>query len=85
MEACCCGLPLLISCRCGNHYEALADGKNGFIFDPDNAGQIKTAFESLMKCRGKWTEMGDRSRQLYETNFKQDVVIKQFVDKLKNG
>ena len=85
VEACCCGLPLLISCRCGNHYEALADGKNGFIFDPDNAGQIKTAFESLMKCRGKWTEMGDRSRQLYETNFKQDVVIKQFVDKLKNG
>ncbi|MEY8687573.1 glycosyltransferase family 4 protein [Bacteroides sp. AN502(2024)] len=85
VEACCCGLPLLISRRCGNHFETLAKGENGFLFDPDNATQIKTAFESLLNCRKQWRKMGEKSHQMFETNFKQDVVIKRFVEMLENG
>lgn len=84
VEACCCGLPLLVSRRCGNHYEALVEGQNGFSFDPDNAAQIKSAFKSLLNCRKQWQKMGEKSYQMFETNFKQDVVIKRFISALGN-
>lgn len=83
VEACCCGLPLLVSCRCGNHYETLANGENGFLFDPDNASQIRSAFEALLNSRKQWLKMGEKSRQMFEENFKQDVVIKRFVEMLE--
>lgn len=83
VEACCCGLPLLVSNRCGNHFEALAYSENGFSFDPDNQGQIKSAFESLLKCRKQWVKLGEKSRAMYEENFKQDVVIKRFIERLE--
>ena len=83
VEACCCSLPLLISCRCGNHYETLVEGENGFSFDPDNTKQIKQAFESMLACRKDWPQMGEKSYQMFEKNFKQDVVIKQFIKVLE--
>lgn len=82
VEACCCGMPLLISTRCGNHYETLEEGVNGYSFDPDNANQIKKAFESMIAHREDWSRMGQKSRLLFETNFKQDVVIKHFIESL---
>ncbi len=84
VEACCCSLPLLISQRCGNHYETLKEGENGFSFDPDNAVQIKSAFESLLNCRKQWPQMGEISHKMFETNFKQEVVIKRFIEMLEN-
>lgn len=84
VEACCCGLPLLISCRCGNHYETLIEGENGFSFDPDNTKQIKSAYESLLTCRQNWVEMGRKSYQMFEVNFKQETVLKRFVEILEN-
>lgn len=84
VEACCCGLPLLISCRCGNHYETLIEGENGFSFDPDNTKQIKSAYKSLLTCRQNWVEMGRKSYQMFEVNFKQETVLKRFVEILEN-
>lgn len=83
VEACCCGLPVLISRRCGNHYETLEEGENGFSFDPDSAAQIKLAFESLLNCRKQWKQMGKKSHKMFELNFRQDVVIKRFIEMLE--
>lgn len=85
VEACCCGLPLFISSRCGNHFETLAEGENGYSFDPDNVEEIKTAFESLMNRRSDWAEMGKRSRKLFEENFKQEITVKRFVEEIERG
>ena len=84
VEACCCGLPLLISNRCGNHYETMIEGENGFMFDPDNTKQIRSAFETLLSCRKKWPLMGNKSRQIFKENFKQDIIVKQFIEMLEN-
>lgn len=73
-------LPLLISTRCGNHFETLAEGINGFGFDPDNHKEIKRAFESLMNKRSEWPEMGRESRKLFEKNFEQDTVLRNFIN-----
>lgn len=83
VEACCCSMPLLISQRCGNHYETLKEGENGFSFDPDNSEQMKSAFESLLNCRKQWPQMGEKSHKMFETNFKQEVVIKRFIEMLE--
>lgn len=84
VEACCCSMPMLVSTRCGNHYETVENGRNGYTFDPDNHSEIKQAFENLLARRSEWNEMGKVSRFLFEKNFKQDVVLKHFVQFLKN-
>lgn len=84
VEACCSKLPLLISSRCGNHFETLIEGVNGYSFDPDNHLEIKITFEKLMCQRVKWIEMGKYSRQLFDNNFKQSKVLREFVNSLRN-
>lgn len=83
VEACCSKLPLLISSRCGNHFETLKEGVNGYSFDPDNHSEVKIAFEKLMNQRVNWIEMGKYSRQLFENNFKQSKVLTDFANSLR--
>jgi len=82
VEACCCSMPILASDRCGNHFETIKDGQNGYTFSPDNHKQIKAAFETLLGNREKWGEMGKGSRQLFESNFQQSVVLPKFIKQL---
>jgi glycosyltransferase involved in cell wall biosynthesis len=77
-------LPVLISERCGNHFEAAVSGKNAFIFDPLNNKSIKDAFDSILNRRRDWVLMGDFSEQLYNENFSKGLIIKNFVNTLKN-
>lgn len=76
-------LPLLISNRCGNHFETLIEGVNGYSFDPTNKNDIKNSYENLIKQKSKWKEMGERGRELYNQNFKQSVVIPKFCSALQ--
>lgn len=82
VEGCCCSMPMLVSTRCGNHYETVIDGKSGYTFDPDVHSEIKSAFERLMERRTEWASMGKESRKLFEQNFKQDIVLKRFIESL---
>lgn len=82
VEGCCCRMPLLVSNRCGNHYETVIDGENGFVFNPDNAEEIKAAFENIILRRNQWAKMGNTSRELFERNFKQESVIKSFIKQI---
>lgn len=82
VEGCCCSMPMLVSTRCGNHYETIIDGKSGYTFDPDVHSEIKSAFERLMNRRSEWESMGKESRKLFEQNFKQDIVLKRFLESL---
>ena len=84
VEALSVGLPLLISNRCGNHYEALIDGVNGYLFDPENGIEIKNAFEKLIESRKNWAEMGRKSRQIFKEKFEETKVLKRFIYELTN-
>lgn len=85
VEGCCSKMPLLVSNRCGNHYETIIDGQNGYIFNPDNADEIKTAFENILHNRAKWKEMGCISRKLFEQNFEQKNVIPSFIKEISQS
>ena len=73
-------LPLLISSHCGNHFEAIKVGENGFIFDPDNPEDIKTKFELFMERSSDWLKMGDISAKIYEETFKTDLVVDHYIE-----
>lgn len=83
VEGCCCKLPILASNRCGNHYETVDEGKNGYTFDPDNHSEIKASFESMIANRRRWFEMGLHGRHLFEENFLQERVLRRFIESLK--
>ena len=85
VEGICCHLPMIVSNRCGNHYETVDNGVNGYIFDPGNHEETRLAFENLLKRRSEWQQMGENSRKLYEKNFKQDVILKVAANTLKGN
>ncbi|MFZ4671043.1 MAG: glycosyltransferase family 4 protein [Flavobacterium sp.] len=71
-------LPLLVSNRCGNHFEAVQNGLNGYTFDPDNKLEIRESLMRLLEQREKWEEMGDNSLSIYDSFFSKDLVINNF-------
>lgn len=72
-------LPLLISDRCGNHFEACVPGVNGYLFDPYDHSSIRKAFEVMIQRRLEWREMGRYSYNLYKEYFKMSTVVGRFV------
>lgn len=82
VEAIAMKLPVLLSDRCGNHYEAVIDGENGCLFDPSDAQSIKTAFETFLAKKTEWQKMGEVSERLYSNIFKRKTVVENFQKQL---
>lgn len=76
-------LPLLISENCGNHFEAVKEGENGYLFNPYNQHDIKDKFEIFMSKLNEWEQMGDVSALIYENSFNTHRVVKRFADEFK--
>lgn len=83
-EAMSMGLPLLLSNRCGNHYEALKDGLNGFIFDPSSHLSIRNSFLSIVKNKSSLSVMGAESLKIYTNTLRKHAIIDQFITQM-NG
>ncbi len=79
VEALSMRLPVLVSSRCGNHYEAVKIGENGYLFDPDDKGGCLQAFRRMLDRRDDWETMGESSGALFEATFRQSVVITKFL------
>lgn len=79
VEAISSGLPVFVSDRCGNHFETVLEGKNGYVFDPSNHAEIKEKFNMLMDKKEYWKEFSEISLQLAEKNFNPEIVIKKFI------
>ena len=75
-------LPVIVSNRCGNHFESIIDSYNGFLFDPSDSETVKIAFEKLFTKKNEWTNMGNNSYVLYNRNFNKKMVIKNFIQKI---
>ena len=84
VEGCCAKMPILASNRCGNHFETIEEGKNGYTFNPDNHQEVRDAFEKMLARRKEWPAMGEHSRELFNKNFKQDVVLPRFITAIEN-
>lgn len=78
-EAMSMALPLLISKRCGNHFEAVNNSENGYVFDPDDQYDINKCFAAIINDKKKLIEMGLKSKQLFNENLNKDVILKRFL------
>lgn len=63
-EAMACGLPVIVSNRCGCHEDLVHEGANGFTFDPANPESLAVALDRLWKSRDRWRDMGEASRKI---------------------
>ncbi|WP_374460809.1 glycosyltransferase family 4 protein [Chryseobacterium taeanense] len=79
VEAISSGLPVFVSNRCGNHFETVSEGSNGYVFNPSNHAEIKEKFNMLMDRKEHWKEFSQISLQLAEENFNPEIVIKKFI------
>jgi glycosyltransferase involved in cell wall biosynthesis len=82
VEALSMKLPLLVSERCGNHFEAVVNTKNGYLFNPSDPDNVKLAFEYLMLRASEWRNMGEISGNIYYKIFNRQLVIENFIRKL---
>ncbi len=79
VEAIFSGLPVLVSERCGNHFEAVINGENGYTFDPFDPEDIKTKFNTLLSQNNYWGDFSKRSVEIARANFNAEIVLTNFV------
>ena len=72
-------LPILCSDHCGNHYEAVEEGVNGYTFSPLDAADIKEKFELILSRRSDWRIMGEASAERYNNIFDTEKIVDNFV------
>ncbi len=63
-EAMACGLPVLVSNRCGCAEDLVENGENGFTFDPFDLNSMTEALVKITRLESLLPRMGSRSRQI---------------------
>lgn len=83
IEACCCSLPLLVSKNVGNMPDVLAEGENGFSFNPYDTNEIVQAFNAFTSLsEEKRREMCSKSFERYMMTFDNDKCLKNYADQI---
>jgi glycosyltransferase involved in cell wall biosynthesis len=80
IEAIKIGLPILVSLRCGNHFECLIEGKNGFGFDPFSPVSVQQAFHSFIAEKNNWPYFSKKSLCLASSFHNTDYNLVRLVD-----
>ena len=63
-EAMASGLPVLVSDRCGCAVDLVANGRNGFTFDPYDVPQLTRLMTHLAEANTNRRDMGAASREI---------------------
>ncbi len=82
VEALYSGLTMFVSNRCGNYFEAVVEGENGYTFDPFLPEEIRRKFEFLMEQRGSWSVFSKKSIELADKNFNPEKVMNTFISSI---
>src|SRR2546426_504852 len=78
VEAMACSLPC-VATRVGGNAEALQDGQNGFLVEPEDASATADRILTLLR-RPEWARrMGHAARQAVEEKFTQEAMMKNLV------
>lgn len=63
-EAMVCGLPVIVSDRCGAAYDLVVSGENGFVFDPYNENELLDRMRYFIANQGSIRKMGECSERI---------------------
>jgi glycosyltransferase involved in cell wall biosynthesis len=82
IEACACGLPILVSNNIGNVDEVFAN--NGWRFNFGDAVSTRKAVESMLKAdRTVIQAMSQASKALFESRFRAEIVLQAYIEQLQ--
>jgi len=63
-EAMICGLPVIVSKRCGSYWDLVKEGINGFGFDPFNQKELEGIMLKFINNEVDMKKMGEESRNI---------------------
>ena len=77
-EAMACGLPVLVSDKCGCAVDLVESKKNGFTFSPQNVNQLTNLMLKFMNQEVDLEQMGKVSEQIISTYSPENVALEMF-------
>jgi glycosyltransferase involved in cell wall biosynthesis len=60
--------------------EQIENGGNGYIVEPRDIRQLKDALKKITSDKDLRGKMGRRSREIFEANFKEDMVVDKYIN-----
>lgn len=78
-EAMACGLPVLVSDRCGCAVDLVHNGQNGFVFDPDQPTQLTHHLVQFMDNSVDVNQMGLAAKQ-FIAPYAPEAVAREMLD-----
>lgn len=82
-EAMVCGMPVIVSEKCGCAEDLVREGINGFLFDPESQTELETALNFFLENPDKIDSMGNESIKLIKP-FSSKTVAKEMVNCYRN-
>ena len=74
-EAMVCGMPVIVSNKCGCVKDIVRTGQNGFTFDPAEQAELEEALSFFVHNPSKITEMGNESKLIIAPFAAKEVAI----------
>lgn len=78
-EAMACGLPVIVSDRCGCAADLVQDDRNGFVFDPDLPDELTAHLTQFMDGSAPARQMGEAAQQ-FITQYSPEAVAREMLD-----
>ena len=83
IEACWCGLPLVVSNHVGNYPELVKAGENGFVFG--DFCEAKRVINGILSKDQSWFEQAKKmSLEIASSKYEPSIVVNSFLDELLN-
>ncbi|MFC1977611.1 glycosyltransferase family 4 protein [Chloroflexota bacterium] len=60
--------------------EQIEDGSNGYVVEPGDILQLKDAMKRIVTDKHLRKQMGRRSREIFDGNFKEDIIIDKYIN-----
>ena len=79
-EAMACGIPVIVSDRCGCASDLVRDGVNGFVFSPDDQSRLTEIMVELASGRCDPDAMGSKGREIIAA-----WSLKRYVESLRSA
>jgi glycosyltransferase involved in cell wall biosynthesis len=79
LEALATGLPVLAT-RVGGNCEVVEDGVSGYLFNPQNAGELSIRLRSLLHDQDRRQRFGRAARERATTRFSLDGMLQRYSD-----
>lgn len=81
-EAMACGMPVIVSNKCGSAFDVVEEDKNGYTFDPYNVEALTNVFNKFVEEPDKIVPFGKLSREIIK-RYSPEQVAQEMYDGFK--